>query len=146
MHRGFSVPAVVTGKPVEIGGSLGRTEATGRGVAVTMLEALRIKGIDPQGATVAVQGFGNVGSVAARLAHEMGLKVIAMTGFQGRNYQRVRSGSHPLCPGISKKTGSMVGFPGCGPDFKRGASGPEMRCADRRGGGESDNVPQCRPG
>jgi glutamate dehydrogenase (NAD(P)+) len=77
MHRGFSVPAVVTGKPIEIGGSLGRVEATGRGVVVTMLEALKLKNIDPHKCRVAVQGFGNVGSVAARLANDMGLKVIA---------------------------------------------------------------------
>lgn len=83
MHRGFSVPAVVTGKPVEIGGSLGRTEATGRGVAVTVGEALRLAGIDPESATATVQGFGNVGSVAARLVQEMGLKVIAATGSKG---------------------------------------------------------------
>lgn len=83
MHRGFSVPAVVTGKPVEIGGSLGRTEATGRGVAVTVGEALRLTGIDPESATATVQGFGNVGSVAARLVQEMGLKVIAATGSKG---------------------------------------------------------------
>jgi glutamate dehydrogenase (NAD(P)+) len=77
MHRGFSVPAVVTGKPIEIGGSLGRVEATGRGVAVTMLEALKLKNLDANKCRVAVQGFGNVGSVAARLAHDTGLKVIA---------------------------------------------------------------------
>ncbi len=64
MHRGYSVPAVVTGKPVEIGGSLGRTEATGRGVAFALADALKLKGMDPTESTVAVQGFGNVGSVA----------------------------------------------------------------------------------
>ncbi|HTY22178.1 MAG TPA: Glu/Leu/Phe/Val dehydrogenase [Desulfomonilaceae bacterium] len=79
MHRGFSVPAVVTGKPVEIGGSLGRVEATGRGVAVTMLQAMRLRNIDPKKCRVVVQGFGNVGSVAARLAHDAGLKVIAVS-------------------------------------------------------------------
>jgi glutamate dehydrogenase (NAD(P)+) len=83
MHQGFSVPAVVTGKPVEIGGSLGRVEATGRGVALTTREALKVKGIDPEGATVAVQGFGYVGSVAAGRAHEMGLKVIAVSDVEG---------------------------------------------------------------
>ncbi|MBI5252672.1 MAG: Glu/Leu/Phe/Val dehydrogenase, partial [Desulfomonile tiedjei] len=83
MHRGFSVPAVVTGKPVEIGGSLGRTEATGRGVAVTVREALKLTGIDAGSATAAIQGFGNVGSVAARLVEEMGLTVIAVTGSKG---------------------------------------------------------------
>ena len=109
MHRGFSVPAVVTGKPVEIGGSLGRTEATGRGVAVTMLEALRITGIDPQGATVAVQGFGNVGSVAARMAHEMGLKVIAMTSSKGGIIRE--SGLFPPAVGqYVDETGIMAGF------------------------------------
>jgi glutamate dehydrogenase (NAD(P)+) len=83
MHRGFSVPAVVTGKPVEIGGSLGRTEATGRGVVDTMCEAMKIRGMDPKKTSVAVQGFGNVGSVAAKLAHEMGCKVIGVTCSKG---------------------------------------------------------------
>jgi glutamate dehydrogenase (NAD(P)+) len=77
MHQGFSIPAVVTGKPIEIGGSLGRGEATGRGVAVTMREAMCIRGISPDRARVAVQGFGNVGSVAALQAQEMGLTVVA---------------------------------------------------------------------
>lgn len=83
MHRGFSVPAVVTGKPIEIGGSLGRTEATGRGVAFCVSEALKLKGINPAGAKVAVQGFGNVGSVAARLTHDMGMKIVGVTGSRG---------------------------------------------------------------
>jgi glutamate dehydrogenase (NAD(P)+) len=83
MHKGFSVPAVVTGKPVEIGGSLGRTEATGRGVAVTMMEALRLINVGTNKVTVAVQGFGNVGSVAARLAHDLGLKVVAVSSSRG---------------------------------------------------------------
>jgi glutamate dehydrogenase (NAD(P)+) len=83
MHHGFSVPAVVTGKPIEIGGSVGRVEATGRGVAVTMREAMRLKDMDSRGCTVVVQGYGNVGSVAARLAQEMGLKIIAVSGSKG---------------------------------------------------------------
>ncbi|MGC8658946.1 MAG: Glu/Leu/Phe/Val family dehydrogenase [Desulfomonilaceae bacterium] len=86
MHRGFSIPAVVTGKPVEIGGSLGRTEATGRGVVFCVLEALKLKGISPEKASVAVQGFGNVGSVAAKMAHEFGMKVIAVSGSKGGLY------------------------------------------------------------
>ncbi len=87
MHRGFSIPAVVTGKPLEIGGSLGRTEATGRGVAFCVAEALKLRGIDPRGATVAVQGFGNVGSVACRLVNEMGMKVIGVTCSKGGMYR-----------------------------------------------------------
>ena len=83
MHRGFSIPAVVTGKPVEIGGSLGRTEATGRGVGFCILEALKLRGISPEKATVAIQGFGNVGSVAARMAHDLGMKVIAISSSKG---------------------------------------------------------------
>jgi glutamate dehydrogenase (NAD(P)+) len=87
MHHGFSVPAVVTGKPVEIGGSLGRTEATGRGVGFCILDALKIKGISPENATVAIQGFGNVGSVAARMVHELGMKVIAASCSTGGLYR-----------------------------------------------------------
>jgi glutamate dehydrogenase (NAD(P)+) len=83
MHRGYSIPAVVTGKPLEIGGSLGRTDATGRGVAVTMRETLRMKGIPVEGAKVAVQGFGNVGNATARIAHEMGMTIIAVSSSKG---------------------------------------------------------------
>jgi glutamate dehydrogenase (NAD(P)+) len=83
MHRGFSIPAVVTGKPVEIGGSLGRTEATGRGVAITILESMRRKGLDPKNKTVAVQGFGNVGSVAAKTLYDMGMSIVAVTCSRG---------------------------------------------------------------
>jgi glutamate dehydrogenase (NAD(P)+) len=86
MHRGFSIPAVVTGKPVEIGGSLGRTEATGRGTTVTVLEAMKRRGMDPSNATVAVQGFGNVGSVVARTLHEIGMKIVAVSCSRGGVY------------------------------------------------------------
>ena len=67
MHVGHTATAVVTGKPIEMGGSLGRREATGRGVMITTREAARHLGLDIKGATVAVQGFGNVGSVSADL-------------------------------------------------------------------------------
>jgi glutamate dehydrogenase (NAD(P)+) len=86
MHRDYSVPGVVTGKPVEIGGSLGRVEATGRGVMYVTLEACRRRGIPLQGATVAIQGFGNVGSVTARLLHEAGAKVVAVSDSRGGVY------------------------------------------------------------
>jgi len=86
MHRDYSVPGVVTGKPVEIGGSLGRYEATGRGVLYIAMEACRTRGISLQGATVAVQGFGNVGSVAARLLAQAGAKVVAVSDSRGGVY------------------------------------------------------------
>jgi glutamate dehydrogenase (NAD(P)+) len=86
MHAGYSLPAVVTGKPVEIGGSLGRLEATGRGVMYTTREALRHTGLAINGSRVVVQGFGNVGSIAARIAHEMGFKVIAVSDVYGGIY------------------------------------------------------------
>ncbi len=112
MHRGFSVPAVVTGKPVEIGGSLGRTEATGRGVAFTLADALKLKGMDPSGATVAVQGYGNVGSVAAKLVHEMGMKVVAVSGSTGGIYNS--RGLDPVSVNTFRlKSGCVSGFPGC---------------------------------
>ena len=86
MHAGYSIPAVVTGKPVEIGGSLGRTEATGRGVVFALEEALKLKGTHPKDVTVAVQGFGNVGSVAAMACEELGMKVIAVSDSAGGIY------------------------------------------------------------
>jgi len=86
MHQGFSLPAVVTGKPIEIGGSLGRIEATGRGVMLAAREAMKHLSLPIEGATVAVQGFGNVGSVAARTAHELRMKVVAVTDVTGGVY------------------------------------------------------------
>ena len=86
MHRGYSVPAVVTGKPISIGGSQGRIEATGRGVMIVAREAARHLGMPLQGARVAVQGFGNVGSIASALLHEQGCRIIAVTDSRGGVY------------------------------------------------------------
>jgi glutamate dehydrogenase (NAD(P)+) len=76
-------PAIVTGKPVELGGSLGREAATGRGVVYCLAEAARDLGIDLDGASVGVQGFGNVGSWAARLVGELGCRVVAVSDVRG---------------------------------------------------------------
>jgi glutamate dehydrogenase (NAD(P)+) len=86
MHHGYSVPAVVTGKPVAVGGSLGRAEATGRGVVITMIEALKRKNLAIEDTRVAVQGFGKVGGPAAYLAQERGAKVIAISDVNGGVY------------------------------------------------------------
>jgi glutamate dehydrogenase (NAD(P)+) len=83
MHKGYSVPGVVTGKPLSIGGSAGRADATGRGVLYTIEHAASRAGFGLEGATVAVQGFGNVGEAAARLLHEAGAKVVAITDIAG---------------------------------------------------------------
>src|SRR5690606_11409135 len=86
MHKRHSVPAGVTGKPIAIGGSLGRREATGRGVTIVAKEALRELGMPLSGTKVAVQGFGNVGSVAASLMEKEGLTVVAVGDKSGAVY------------------------------------------------------------
>ncbi len=86
MQRGITVPGVVTGKPVLLGGSLGRRESTGRGVAFVTAEAARELRIGLAGATVAVQGKGNVGGVAARLLHEAGCRVVGLSDSKGGIY------------------------------------------------------------
>ena len=83
VNAGFSVPGVVTGKPIVLGGSIGRNSATGDGVAISTREALRIRGIDPVGATVAIQGFGKVGYWAAVALENMGMKVVAVSDVNG---------------------------------------------------------------
>src|ERR1700733_4631687 len=83
MHMRTTVPGVVTGKPVEIGGSAGRVEATGRGVSLVAFEELQHLGISPSEARVVVQGFGNVGSVAAKMFHARGCKVIGISDISG---------------------------------------------------------------
>jgi len=88
MHVGQTTTAVVTGKPVAMGGSLGRREATGRGVMITTREAARHLGLDIRGATIAVQGFGNVGSVSAHLLQRLGARIVAVTDWKGGVYKR----------------------------------------------------------
>ena len=86
MHVGHTETAVVTGKPVEMGGSAGRREATGRGVMIATREAAKHVGFDIKGARVGVQGFGNVGSVSADLLAEIGAKVVAVSDWKGGVY------------------------------------------------------------
>jgi glutamate dehydrogenase (NAD(P)+) len=83
VNEGFSVPGVVTGKPIVLGGSLGRTSATGDGVGIAAREALRVRGIPVEGARVAIQGFGKVGYWAARACEEMGMKIVAISDVNG---------------------------------------------------------------
>jgi glutamate dehydrogenase (NAD(P)+) len=86
MHVGHTETAVVTGKPLEMGGSLGRREATGRGVMIVAREAAQHVGFDINGANVAIQGFGNVGSVSAKLLAEAGARIVAVTDWKGGVY------------------------------------------------------------
>jgi glutamate dehydrogenase (NAD(P)+) len=83
MHQGHTVPGVVTGKPISLGGSEGRTEATARGTVFTIIEAAEHIGFDLSRATVSVQGFGNAGAIAARLMAELGATIVAVSDSSG---------------------------------------------------------------
>lgn len=110
MHRGYTVPAVVTGKPVNIGGSLGRGEATARGVMVIVREAARRLGMQLAGARVAVQGYGNAGSIVARLLHAMGAIIIAVSDSRGGVFRS--TGLEPTTVLNHKQaTGSVIELP-----------------------------------
>jgi glutamate dehydrogenase/leucine dehydrogenase len=112
MLKGYSVPGVVTGKPISLGGSEGRGEATGRGCAYVVREAAKDLNVKVKGGTVAVQGFGNAGSVAANiLAEEQGAKIVAVSDSKGGIWKA--DGLNPRAVEEHKaKTGSVVGFPG----------------------------------
>jgi glutamate dehydrogenase (NAD(P)+) len=114
MHVGYTATAVVTGKPIVMGGSLGRREATGRGVMITTREAARHLGIDIKGATVAVQGFGNVGSVSADLLNRIGAKIVAVTDWKGGVYNAAGLDVGKLIGWVSEHT-TVAGFPGAEP-------------------------------
>jgi len=111
MHVGHTATAVVTGKPLEMGGSLGRREATGRGVTIVAREAARHVGFDIRGATVAVQGFGNVGSVSATLLSEIGAKVIGVTDWKGGVYNSKGLDIDKLLVYAAEEK-TVAGFPG----------------------------------
>jgi glutamate dehydrogenase len=101
----------VTGKPVNVGGSLGRNEATSRGLMYTVVEAAKHLGINLKNATVAVQGYGNVGYHAARLLHEVGCKIIAVSDSKGGIYNPEGLDPEKVLK-YKDETGSVVGYPG----------------------------------
>jgi glutamate dehydrogenase (NAD(P)+) len=114
MHAGYTVPGVVTGKPVSLGGSEGRADATGMGVMFTAQRALAEIGIEMNGASVAVQGFGNVGEAAARLIHERGGRIVAVTDIGGG--VRNSDGLDPAkLLAHLRETGSIAGATGTTP-------------------------------
>lgn len=109
--RGYSDPGIITGKPVELGGSLGRNEATARGTVITVREAAKKLGIPMEGSRAVVQGYGNAGSIASTLLHEMGAKVIAVSDSRGGILNP--EGLDPAKVSEHKEeTGSVIGFPG----------------------------------
>jgi glutamate dehydrogenase/leucine dehydrogenase len=112
MHKGHSVPGVVTGKPISIGGSKGRNEATGRGCVYVIAEAFKDLNLKLTGGTAAIQGFGNAGSVAAKLlAAEHGVKIIAVNDSSGGAYNK-NGLDIPALLAHKEKTGKVKGFPG----------------------------------
>jgi glutamate dehydrogenase (NAD(P)+) len=110
MHEGYSIPAVVTGKPLSIGGSEGRNDATATGVLfVTRLAAKRV-GMSLKGARVSIQGFGNAGSIAARLFHREGCKIVSMSDTKGGIYNE--AGIDPAAVlRFKQERGSVINFP-----------------------------------
>lgn len=111
LQMGHTVPGVVTGKPVLLGGSLGRREATGRGVAYLVSRAMDTLGIAAQGATAVVQGYGNVGSVAALSMAKQGIKIIAVSDAYGGIFNPAGLDLNQLDAHVAA-TRSIVGFPG----------------------------------
>jgi glutamate dehydrogenase (NAD(P)+) len=111
MTLGHSAPGVVTGKPVFLGGSLGRREATARGCVYVIRCAFDVQNIDYARATAAIQGFGNAGSIAAELLHRIGTKVIAVSDSKGGILDR-KGLDIPNVVAHKAKTGSVAGFPG----------------------------------
>jgi len=110
MTKGYPIPGVVTGKPISLGGSLGRNEATGRGCFYTVLCALEFLKIPVTGAKVVVQGFGNAGSIAAQLLHEAGAVVIAVSDSRACIFNN-KGFDVPKLMAYKEKTGQVLGFP-----------------------------------
>jgi glutamate dehydrogenase (NAD(P)+) len=111
MHARHTVTAVVTGKPMPLGGSRGRPEATGRGCMMVTVRALERLGMTPDSTRVVIQGFGNVGGMAAKLMSAMGFKIIAIVEYDGAVYNP-HGLDIPALQQHRKETGSVTGFPG----------------------------------
>ncbi len=107
-------PQIVTGKPIALGGSYGREAATGRGCVIVMEEACKDRGLSPDGLSVVIQGFGNVGSWAARIAHDQGFRIIATSDIKGGIHAPNGLDIPKLVEHVAQ-TGSVVDFPGSSP-------------------------------
>jgi glutamate dehydrogenase (NAD(P)+) len=114
MHVGHTTTSVVTGKPLELGGSLGRHEATGRGVMIVTRESAKHMGFDIQGATVAIQGFGNVGSISAELLSKVGARIVAVTDWKSGVYNAQGLDVQKLSEHVTRSR-TVEGFPGAEP-------------------------------
>jgi glutamate dehydrogenase (NAD(P)+) len=111
VHMGYTVPSIVTGKPVNLGGSLGRRESTGRGVAYLINRAMDTIGLDPDKSTAVVQGYGNVGSIAAHSLARYGVKVIAISDVSGGIYNKTGLDLFALDKHVAANK-VLAGFPG----------------------------------
>jgi glutamate dehydrogenase (NAD(P)+) len=111
MHIRHATTAVVTGKPMELGGSRGRTEATGRGCMIVTLEALKKFGMRPEDTRVVIQGFGNVGGMAARLMAARGFRIVGLIEYYGAIYNP-NGLDIPALAQHRKETGFITNFPG----------------------------------
>jgi len=111
MHVRQNMPGVVTGKPLEIGGSRGRVEATGRGVTICALDEMAEMGLRPDQATIAIQGFGNVGMYAAKLFEERGCKVVGISDVTGAYYNEEGIFVNAAME-HTRKFGTLEGFKG----------------------------------
>jgi glutamate dehydrogenase (NAD(P)+) len=111
MHKGYSVTAVVTGKPLNIGGAEGRNEATARGCQYVIREAAKLKNLNLTDSTVVVQGFGNAGAIAARLLSEDGAAITAVSDSQGGIYNPKGLDIRSVLA-FKGEHGTVVGFPG----------------------------------
>ncbi len=112
VNTGYTVTGVVTGKPVSIGGSEGRAGATSRGVMFSAFAALRERGIDPRDVSVAIQGFGKVGGLAAQFLHDAGCKVVAVSDVKGGAYNPQGLNPIGLLRHVRAGAESVVGYPG----------------------------------
>ncbi len=112
VNSGHTVTSVVTGKPLSVGGSLGRGGATSRGVMVAAFAALREAGVDPRDITVAVQGFGKVGGLAAQFLHDAGCKVVAVSDVKGGVFNGMGLNPAAMLRHVRAGAESVVGYPG----------------------------------
>ena len=110
MFKGHSVPGVVTGKPIEIGGSIGRTEATGRGVTIITRQCLEHLGMSYENSAYAIQGMGNVGGTAAQILYDKGCKIVAVSDYSGGVYNENGLDITAIRTYLSDKTKALIDY------------------------------------